>query len=202
MNSKSHYCFGAYLLSEGYDSLSALERDAFLLGCVEPDWNPGTYLKGSLSGQGLRGHNFYNMMPFLKNLFWKLARERKPGVLFYYRLGKLTHYLTDAFTYPHNPTFSGTLKEHLRYESALEPLFLERLSSEKILLRTGKPADPFALFLREHRAYLNEKAGTQQDISFTVRVIPCIVYELSRRALSNSMISVNQAAECSQPLRI
>ena len=42
----------------------------------------------------------------------------------YYTLGKLTHYLADAFTYPHNDHFSDSLMDHHRYESDLR-LYLE-----------------------------------------------------------------------------
>ena len=51
MTSKSHYYFGLYLLSAELYCAESTKRTAFLCGCVEPDLNPGTYLKGSLYGQ-------------------------------------------------------------------------------------------------------------------------------------------------------
>lgn len=60
MTTKSHFLFGKVLLEQGLPLCSRAEADAFLLGCVEPDYNIATYLKGSMHGQKLKGHNYSN----------------------------------------------------------------------------------------------------------------------------------------------
>ena len=49
-----------------------------------------------------------------------LARARTPrrtaARTSCYRLGVLLHYAADAFTWPHNEHFGGSLREHMRYE--------------------------------------------------------------------------------------
>ena len=181
MTSKSHYHFGLYLLSDELYHTESMEQMAFLYGCVEPDINPVTYLKGSLHGQKLRGHNFPNMLPCIHRLFKKLQGTEASGFLYFYRLGKLTHYLTDAFTYPHNSVFGGTLKEHIMYEVEMEPLFLSSLSLRQISFEDACYSNPFMLFLKAHREYLCSEMGKQRDISFTLWTVPCIIHMLSKQ---------------------
>lgn len=184
MTSKSHYYFGLYLLSAELYRAESMEQTAFLYGCVEPDLNPGTYLKGSLHEQRLRGHNFPNMLPCIHRLFEKLQCTEPSGVLYFYRLGKLTHYLTDAFTYPHNSAFCGSLKDHTRYEAEMEPLFLRSLSQSRMPLKNDCSRDPYTLFLNAHQDYLCSEMGKQRDISFALCAVPSIVHAVSRQRFS------------------
>lgn len=184
MTSKSHYYFGLYLLSTELYCAASTERTAFLCGCVEPDFNPGTYLKGTLHGQKLRGHNFQNMMPYIHRLFEKIQCAEPSGILYFYRFGKLTHYLTDAFTYPHNSVFCGSLKDHRRYEAELEPLFLQSLPQSPISLENNCSSDPYTLFLKAHQDYLCSEMGKQRDIFFALWAVPCIVHTVSIQRLS------------------
>ena len=176
MTSKSHYYLGLYLLSGELYRAESMEQAAFLYGCVEPDFNPGTYIKGSLHGQKLRGHNFPNMLPCIHRLLEKLQFMEPSGVLYFYRLGKLTHYLTDAFTYPHNSAFCGSLKDHIKYEAELEPLFLHSLLQCRMPSENDCYGDPYTLFLEAHQDYLCSEMGKQRDIAFALRVVPGIVH--------------------------
>lgn len=202
MTSKSHYYFGLYLLATELYSAKNMERTAFLYGCVEPDLNPGTYLKGSLHGQKLRGHNFPNMLPCIHGLFEKIQCTEPSGVLYFYRLGKLTHYLTDAFTYPHNSVFCGSLKDHMRYEDELEPLFLQSLSKYQMSLENDCSCDPYTLFLKAHQAYLCSETGKQSDISYALRAVPRIVHSVSNQTLSMPTAVLKQEVLYENPAHI
>ena len=48
-----------------------------------------------------------------------------------YLLGKLIHYIADAFTFPHNNVFKGNLVQHCKYENKLHQAYLngERIIS-------------------------------------------------------------------------
>lgn len=76
---------------------------AFLFGSFQPDVNPFSYLKGSLHYNKLKGHNYNNSRAYINARILKLQRRRRWTIWQYYTLGKLTHYLADAYTYPHNP---------------------------------------------------------------------------------------------------
>ncbi len=62
MQASSHYelacCFLPY-----FPGWSLPERFAFLFGSVEPDINCLTYLHGIPAGDGLRGHNYAQVLP-------------------------------------------------------------------------------------------------------------------------------------------
>ncbi|HWS42189.1 MAG TPA: zinc dependent phospholipase C family protein [Pseudoflavonifractor sp.] len=51
----------------------------------------------------------------------KTAKQKKWSPQDYFRLGKLMHYIADAFTCPHNESFTGTLWSHRIYEAHLHP---------------------------------------------------------------------------------
>jgi len=63
----------------------------------------------------------------MERLAARLEGREKWGVLSYYRLGKLIHYITDAFTQAHNNWFDEDLGVHCEYENALQEHFLSRL---------------------------------------------------------------------------
>lgn len=54
MRGKSHRCLGNYLVQRYMGDAPQSHIKAFLLGCIEPDRNPATYLKGSygINGSG------------------------------------------------------------------------------------------------------------------------------------------------------
>lgn len=183
MTTKSHYDLARYLLRNSADFGSAPANAAFVLGCVEPDMNVTTYLKGSLSYQPLRGHNYPNTAPYIKALLEKLQHSEKTGVLYCYRLGKLIHYVTDAFTYPHNQNFAGSLRDHVRYEQTIERTFESALSAQKASPIAYEGNTVYAFFSTKHEQYLTRQPGAETDISFVLKVIPCIFQRLLKHAV-------------------
>ena len=51
MRGKSHKTLGKYLADKYMTAVPKRYIQAFLLGCIEPDRNPATYLKGSVRRQ-------------------------------------------------------------------------------------------------------------------------------------------------------
>ena len=190
MTTKSHYYFGAYLLSSGLNGINKLEKASFLYGCMEPDFNPGTYLKGSVHVQKLRGHNFQNMLPCIEKLFEKIEHHKPFGILYFYRLGKLTHYLIDAFTYPHNSIFCGSIKDHILYEAKLQELFICSLKKCQMPLDNQSYENPYMMFLKTHKEYLSMEMGEERDIYFAQCVIPNIVYSVYAQSFYLSKLEV------------
>jgi hypothetical protein len=127
MQKRSHRLLASTLLSEcdGFDK-KRFEK-AFLFGSFQPDCNPLSYCKGSLRGRAFLGHNFSNSQPYIDRHIHSLQRRSRWTVWQYYTLGKLTHYLADAFTYPHNDTYHEGVAAHRRYENALRLQFARYL---------------------------------------------------------------------------
>lgn len=125
MRGKSHICIGKYLIRHYLADIPQARKSAFLFGCIQPDRNPATYLKGSLRAQWLRGHNYSNAWRFMCRISRRLEKKKSLNLFDYYTLGKLIHYTADAFTYAHNDHFPASLSDHREYEIQLQNHFLE-----------------------------------------------------------------------------
>lgn len=151
------------------DAIQPWKRRIFLIGCVQPDKNPATYLKGSLRGQWLRGHNYHNALPYIARLARRLESRKRLRLLDYYSLGKLIHYITDAFTSAHNQSFPKSLRIHREYEARLQEYFLSFLAG-----KPNPPGDARGSVMERirtcHRGYTCRPAhvGTDTRYAFTV----------------------------------
>ena len=108
-------------------------RVAFRIGCLEPDKNPSTYLKGFRTGHFFQGHNWNNSLKTVYKTGELLARKKRFNVIDYYLLGRIIHYISDGFTYAHNIHFGRNLPAHIAYEAQLETYFRTELSRPLIL---------------------------------------------------------------------
>ena len=134
MNTNTHKHIARYLIQYAFQDAPALHRYAFLIGCIEPDKNPATYLKGSIRSLWLRGHNWDNAKKYIHCLAAKLEQKDNYTILDFYALGKLMHYVADAFTYAHNRYFTGNLSIHREYEKRLERhIMLHKNDSQSII---------------------------------------------------------------------
>ena len=75
MRGKSHMCLGSYLAEHYLTDVPKVYIRAFLIGCIEPDRNPATYLKGSFRNQWLRGHNYLNARRYMARISQRLERK-------------------------------------------------------------------------------------------------------------------------------
>ena len=154
MRGKSHHQLGLYLAKHFLAGSPRWCVTAFLLGCTQPDKNPATYLKGSIRCQWLRGHNWGNSQRYIARLAHRLESRRKLRLMDFYTLGKLIHYIADSFTCAHNDHFGLGLREHQKYEQALQQYFLDYLQQRRHLRRgtDGKVAEVIHRFHEEYAA--------------------------------------------------
>ena len=171
---------GHYLVNTYFPQISGPYRTAFLLGCIEPDRNPATYLKGSVRAQWLRGHNYENAKYFMGRIARRLEQKKSWNLLDYYTAGKLIHYTVDAFTYAHNSSFPIDLREHKVYEAALQDYFLEFLRSHNTA-----PRKPYHSVMdtiqKNHWEYLRTTPDIFRDAAYAFSVSCCVAQMLSRR---------------------
>jgi len=174
MRGKSHRCLGNYLIDHYLKSSTKYHQYAFLIGCIEPDYNPATYLKGSIRFQWLRGHNYRNARRFMRNISWRLEKKETLNLWDYYTLGKLIHYTADAFTYAHNTSFSTNLVDHREYEAELQEHFLEFLQDDpQINPQTAKTI--MAAIYRYHLEYESQDADIHTDSKFALAACCCVL---------------------------
>lgn len=174
MRGKSHRYLGEYLVSRYMPHVPKRCARAFLIGCVEPDRNPLTYLKGSLRFQWLRGHNYRNARSFMRQISRRLENKERLTLFDYYTLGKLIHYTADAFTFAHNEHFPVNLGEHREYEAALQEHFLAYLQEDPRI-------DPIAArsvmdaICSYHLEYEAEQPHIRTDARFALNACCCVL---------------------------
>lgn len=174
MRGKSHLRIAQYLLENYLPDIPKSYQTAFRIGCIEPDRNPATYLKGSIRCQWLRGHNYLNARRFMRAISARLEQKERLNLFDYYTLGKLIHYTTDAFTYAHNDTFPVQLREHKVYEDALQEHFLEFMEQDP------QVNVPVARTIMEaicsyHKEYERIEANIHTDSHFALNACCCVL---------------------------
>ena len=174
MRGASHRSLGRYLAGRYMTNIPAHYVRAFQLGCIEPDRNPATYLKGSLRRQWLRGHNYGNAKRYMFRISRRLERKDRLNILDYYTMGKLIHYTTDAFTYAHNEEFTTDLSEHMTYEVALQNHFLEYMQTNPSVDETSAESVEEAI-RSYHRDYIRKPADIHRDTKYALKVCCCVI---------------------------
>lgn len=174
MRGKSHRCLGRYLAEHYMTDVPKRYVRAFQIGCIEPDRNPITYLKGSLRCQWLRGHNYRNARRFMKEISFRLERKKNLNLYDYYTLGKLIHYTTDAFTYAHNADFPTDLSDHKAYEDALQEHFLEFMAQDpQVDIMVAR--NIMSAICSYHREYEQLESNIHNDSRFALAACCCIL---------------------------
>ncbi|MGN0505329.1 MAG: zinc dependent phospholipase C family protein [Lachnospiraceae bacterium] len=185
MRKKSHISLAGYLLKNlNVDSLDK-HRKAFYLGSILPDIMP-SFLT--------RRHTIEDTFDILKKQIERLTGEKslEKGMTMAYcrRLGVITHYVADYFTFPHNSVFEGSLKEHCRYEADLMASLKAYVKSAEAararavngIIRTKE--DIIHLIERMHKEYLECIKNIKNDINYIVelcyRVVDAILQIFER----------------------
>lgn len=166
MQKRSHKLLASALLESQQGFGGKWSELAFLFGSFQPDCNPLTYLKGSLRGRKFQGHCFPNSQHYVVSRIQRLQNREHWTIWQYYTLGKLTHYLADAFTYPHNGFFPDGPLDHHRYESDLRQ-YLAGYLSQRQLRREELRQDLIETLENLHCQYLAAgKAGLAEDVQY------------------------------------
>ncbi|WP_295582566.1 zinc dependent phospholipase C family protein [uncultured Oscillibacter sp.] len=168
MQKRSHKLLASMLLECEHGFRAKRYELAFLFGSFQPDCNPLTYLKGSRRAQTLRGHNFTNSQLYINAHIKSLQTRSRWNIWQYYTLGKLTHYLADAFTYPHNEDYPESLIAHRQYEDELRQYLAEYLESQT--LRRAKARQDLVDAIDElHDQYMETVADMRRDVQYILR---------------------------------
>ena len=168
MQKRSHKLLADALLENVQGFRARRYEFAFLFGSFQPDCNPLTYLKGSLRAQKLRGHNYPNAQRYIYSRIVRLQRRRRWTIWQYYTLGKLTHYLADAFTYPHNDNYPDSMLCHHQYETALRA-YLETYLADREVCRENARRDLTLALRRLHCQYMSGTGNMHRDVQFILK---------------------------------
>ena len=182
MRTADHRRLGQYLLRE-IEDLPLLHKISFIWGNIEPDINYVTYLKGFSENKKFQGHNSQNGMKHIKKLTEKI--EGKPlNVITCYRAGKITHYIADAFTFPHNDGFTGNIKNHMSYERRLHCKFSQYLDKASFPFRVKiQEPDPWVVFACMHARYILWRKTQTDDIEYMLQAAGQVLISIAQRSV-------------------
>lgn len=177
MQKRSHKLLAHTLM----DSCNGFDKKrfemAFVFGSFQPDCNPLSYLKGFARGKKFMGHNFSNSQLYIHAQIRRLQRRERWSVWQYYTLGKLTHYLADAFTFPHNDSYTDSLIAHRQYEDALREQFAQYM--EEYTQRAAKARQDLNEALdRLHCQYEDTVSDWQRDIRYILEATELLMVSL------------------------
>ena len=170
MQTRDHLALGHFLLNRAESAELQKHRRAFLLGCIEPDLNLTTYLRGLRTCRNLRGHNAENSARHVEN---RMAALRSRGLRTpwdYFALGTMLHYVADAFTLPHNAFGDRDLVRHAVYETELHPVFSGALLRERDPAERTEPRLLPALFAARRRDYGAAPRRMETDCRYIIGV--------------------------------
>lgn len=174
MKLECHKALGTFLLGQYLSNASPAAQQAFLLGCQFPDRNPTTYLKGSLRHNWLQGHHFDNSLKFMTTLCNRLEAKSSYSIYDYYSLGKLMHYVADAFTHCHNSNFFGSLSEHREYENRLNSIYSSKLKTQSTKSTIWKNS-AIGTVLFHHKDYMLLPPSPLHDAAYSVGVCSALM---------------------------
>lgn len=180
MKSTSHQLLAQHLIDIYLFSYSSSCKKAFAMGCIQPDKNPTTYLKGSIRSQCLRGHNWENARRYIRRIGRRLERRRHFNASAFYQLGKLIHYTADAFTYAHNDFFEETLADHRAYERKLHKYLIGYLDAVNGPVEDNIPYDlsVYEFITRSHSRYIRCHPGVHTDAQYCVHACRHVLFML------------------------
>lgn len=194
MQTRDHRKLAELLVAEMGENIPYYYKKVFILGSIEPDINPFTYLHGLAWGEKLHGHNYENILLVMRRLFDSVQRQERFGIRRYYHLGKLTHYVADAFTFPHNRKFCGSLKEHRRYEKILHSQFSDVLQKQMGIREGSKGLHSFRRIEVLHKEYL-EKAGTYDiDCRYILQAVVMLLRNEIQKVWYTDLIQIKELA--------
>lgn len=121
------------------------------------------------------------MKKIVKKDMERLSNKTKWKKGDYYHLGKLLHYVTDAFTFPHNEEFRGNLKEHVEYEKKFHFLLEENVcllgGRQPVWVKQKNGTELFECFEREHTRYLKMRESMWDDLKYIYQMAS-LVFDL------------------------
>lgn len=128
MRKKSHISLARYMIENLNDEGLKKHKYSFYLGSILPDIKPSFLYKR---------HEITETFPDVRQNIERLSEgdkiieKKKKGAKYYMDLGQISHYLADYFTFPHDKTYAGSLKEHCSYEEKLKKDLRSYIKSEE-----------------------------------------------------------------------
>ncbi len=176
MRKKSHISLSLYLVNEVDSPLLDAHKKAFILGSVLPDCKPSfVTTKHNIE------ETFDKVSKYISDLTEDAGNYKRISTAYCRRLGEVTHYLADYFTFPHNHIFEGNMREHCKYEKYLKHAMKAYVHSDAVELNRHAaqqfhtPQDLLDYVLQMHQIYLKSEKTVESDCRYIVSLCHVIV---------------------------
>jgi len=175
VKTQDHKEIARHLMKEKSNLHNKKLKIFFILGNIAPDYNPFTYFRGSISKQFLGGHNYENINEYMKKLMLRISKCNYSEISRYYLLGKLIHYIADAFTFAHNKNFQGNIIQHCAYENELHKYishsFNSNIEAPLCMINEENVMNHIEWL---HKCYMEETMGCETDCRYINKSVKLI----------------------------
>lgn len=173
MRKKSHISLARFLVESLNNEDLKRHRLSFYIGSILPDIKPSFLYKR---------HEIEETFPDIRRHIERLSEGQKviekTGRKYYMDLGQISHYLADYFTFPHNKSYPGGLKEHCSYEEKLKKDLRRYIKNgdaaqKSVSLKHSSfgNADALCNFIQKaHEDYMDRKHDVEDDIRHIIDV--------------------------------
>lgn len=181
MQTKDHLYIGKYV-ADIENQLKSSHRTAFIVGCIEPDINFISYLKGSFTKKPLGGHSYESARKYMLRTIQALSSKNKWNTIDFFCFGRVIHYVIDSFTYPHNCVFTGSIREHSHFEADLHKKVIDYINSDNSDPVNTISLNGFSAFLTTfHDRYIEDCGSLETDCYFISYLSKIIVRLLPQK---------------------
>lgn len=168
MRKKSHISLAMYLVRELKLEGLIRHKKAFCLGAILPDLTPKM-----ITSPHEFETSYDKMQDFVRDIFRDGAENEWKERVLWRRIGVALHYMADYFTFPHNTSFDGSLKDHCMYESEMKYYlrdFVQTPEAGRIFREARRRAAGlgnlealFAYVKKRHCAYMQRPHSVEND---------------------------------------
>ncbi|MDO5403173.1 MAG: zinc dependent phospholipase C family protein [Eubacteriales bacterium] len=175
MRKKSHVSLSVYLVDVMDSQLLEEHKKAFIMGSILPDCKPSFVTTK---------HNMKETFDMVCEAIKELANAsgddfKTISTAYCRKLGEVTHYLADYFTFPHNEVFEGNIREHCSYEKKLKFALREYIDSSNLKVPEkcyfGSAKELLEYVKNYHRQYLMTSKSVESDCMYIVRLCYTVV---------------------------
>lgn len=177
MRKKSHVSLAVYLINNLDSGLLMNHRKAFIMGSILPDCKPSF-----VTTKHNMEETFDMVSEFISQLTVESSDFRRISTAYCRRLGEVTHYIADYFTYPHNDMFEGSIKDHCIYEKEQMEYLKKYMESGEIYINRNivnsfsGPEDICEFIKKLHLQYKSGENTVDNDCKYIVALC-CIIVE-------------------------
>lgn len=176
MRKKSHMSLSMYLVDSMDNELLENHKKAFIMGSILPDCKPSfVTTKHNID------ETFDIVCRFIDELTVDTDGFKRISTAYCRKLGEVTHYLADYFTFPHNDIFDGNIREHCKYEKHLKKALKQYIRSRHVAVNRQiidsltTPQDLIDYVIKIHNQYLSCDKTVESDCMYIVSLCHVIV---------------------------